>query len=204
MRLKLHPLLASAIATLAVLITANIASAQKTKTIEAGSTTITFGNDFIAALGVLDLSPRPVGPTRWRERVVNFPVVAGAIDLDTAASQILHSGGLTFSAGGGLTQMTLQSFILDTRGVPVITGLVSVQGKLLGRMRLFDLALPSGITLPLKPADSRIILKGVGVSLDTSAAKELNSVFQISAFTGGFDIGTAKIIIDLPGYDDAE
>jgi hypothetical protein len=78
-----------------------------------------------------------------------------------------------------------------------------VDGKLLGRLPLFDLALPGGITLPLKPRDGQIVLKGVVVTLDRTAAGALNSVFHVSAFTGGFGIGTAKVIVDLPRcYDE--
>ncbi len=192
--------LAAPIVALAMLVTANYASAQKTETIEGGRTTVALAGGFVSALGSLDVTPGTVGPTRLYNGVVNFPVTGGTIDLDTAASQILHSGGLTLTAGQ--TKVTLQSFIIDTTSALVITGLVSVDGKLLGRLPLFDLALPSGITLPLKPYDGRILLKGVGVSLDSAAAGALNSVFHVSAFKGGFGIGTAKVVIDLPGHDD--
>ncbi|MGD1106058.1 MAG: hypothetical protein ABR865_03375 [Terracidiphilus sp.] len=201
MRLTSRLSIAAPIVALAMLVSANNAFAQKTETIEGGRTTVALASGFVSALGSLDVTPGTVGPTRLYNGTVNFPVTGGAIDLDTAASQILHSGGLTLTAGQ--TTVTLQSFIIDTTGTPVITGLVSVDGKLLGRLPLFDLALPSGITLPLKPHDGQIILKGVGVTLDSTAAGALNSVFHVSAFTGGFGIGTAKVIIDLPGcYDE--
>jgi len=199
MYLTSHLRLAAPIVALAMLVSANHASAQKTETIEGGRTTVALASGFVAALGSLYVTPGTVSPTRLHNGVINFPVTGGAIDLDTASSQILHSGGLTLIAGQ--TKVTLQSFIIDTTSAPVITGLVSVDGKLLGRLPLFDLALPSGITLPLKPYDGQIILKGVGVSLDSAAAGALNSVFHVSAFKGGFGIGTAKVIIDLAGYD---
>lgn len=202
MRLTLRRCVATTIAALAVLGSADCVSAQKTRAIEGGRTTVTFGSDFISELGVLDVTPRTVSPTRWHNGMVSFPAIGGAIDLDTTASQMLHSGGLTLSAAGGQTQVTLQSFIIDTTSVPVITGLVSVQGKLLGRLPLFDLVLPDGITLPLKPDESRIVLRGIGVSLDSAAASVLNSVFHVSVFKGGFNIGTAKVIVDLPGFDE--
>lgn len=131
---------------------------------------------------MVDVTPRTIGLSGWRDGVVNFPVIGGALDLNTAASQAFHSGGLTFAAGGDQTQMTFQSLILDTTSVPMITGLASVQGKLLGRIPVFDLAHPSGINLPLKPDESRIILKDVGVSLDSAAAQALNSVFPSHCF----------------------
>ncbi len=194
--------LAVPIAALAILISANDASAQKTETIEGGRTTVALSSSFASALTSLGVTPGTVSPTRLHDGVVNFPVTGGAIDLDTAASQILHSGGLTLTAGQ--TKVTLQSFIIDTTSAPMITGLVSVDGKLVGRLPLFDLVLPTGITLPLKAYEGQIILKGVGVSLDSTAAGALNSVFHVSAFKGGFSIGTAKVVIDLSGFDDQD
>ena len=119
--------LAAPIVALSMLVSANIASAQKTETIEGGHTTVALASSFLSALGSLDVTPGTVGPTRLHNGTVNFPVTGGAIDLDTAVSQILHSGGLTLTAGQ--TKVTLQSFIIDTTGAPVITGLVSVDEK---------------------------------------------------------------------------
>jgi hypothetical protein len=202
MRITSRLSFAAPVVTFAMLVSANLASAQKTETIEGGRTTVALANSFVSALGSLDVTPGTVGPTRLYNGTVNFPVTGGAIDLDTTVSQILHSGGLTLTAGQ--TKVTLQSFIIDTTGAPVIKGLVSVDGKLLGRLPLFDLALPSGITLPLKPHDGRIILKGVGITLDSTAAGALNSVFHVSAFEGGFGIGTAKVVVDISGRSDED
>jgi hypothetical protein len=200
MRITSRLSLAVPIVALAMMVSANSSPAQDTATIYGGRTTVTLASGFVSALGSLGVTPGTVGPTELQNGRVNFPVIGGAIDLDTAVGQIVHSGGLTLTAGQ--TQVTLQSFIIDTTGVPVITGLVSVNGKLLGRLPLFDLALPSGITFPLKPHDGRLILNGVGVTLDSTAAGALNSVFHVSAFQGGFGIGTAKAIIEFPGRDD--
>jgi hypothetical protein len=202
MRIRSRLSLSAPIVALAMLVSTSHASAQKTETVEGGRTTVALASGFVSALGSLGVTPGTVNPTHLHNGTVNFPVTGGAIDLDTAASQILHSGGLTLTAGQ--TKVTLQSFIIDTTSAPIITGLVSVDGKLLGRLPLFDLTLPSGITLPLKPYDGQIILKGVGVTLDSTAAGALNSVFHVSAFKGGFGIGTAKVVIDLYGYDEDE
>ena len=194
--------LATPLVALAMLASSTNAAAQKTETIEGGRTTVALASSFVSALGSLGVTPGTVSPTRLSDGSVNFPVTGGAIDLDTAASQIVHSGGLTLTAGQ--TKVTLQSFIIDTTSAPVLTGLVSVNGKLLGRLPLFDLALPNGITLPLKPRDGQLTVKNVGVTLNSAAAGALNSVFHVSAFKGGFGIGTAKVVINLPGYDEED
>ena len=193
---------AAPVMAFAILISAIHASAQKTETIEGGRTTVALAAGFVSALESLDVTPGTVAPTRLHNGTVDFPVIGGAIDRETAVSQTLHSGGLTLIAGK--TAVTLQSFIIDTTSSPMITGLVSVDGKLLGRLPLFDLALPSGITLPLKLHDNRILLRGVAVTLDSAAAEALNSVFHVSAFQGGFNIGTAKVAVDLGGREDED
>ena len=195
---------AAPLAALVIFFSANMASAQNTETIEAGHTTLTLSSVFISALGNLDISPGTVTPTHWHDGVVRFPLTSGAIDLDTATGQMLHSGGLTLSANADQTKITLQSFIITTSGTPVVTGLVSVNEKLIGRMPLFRLTLPAGIALPLTPTGGRIILKNVGVSLDSGAASTLNSVFHVSAFQGGSAIGTARVIIHLADDNDAD
>ncbi len=194
MRLISRLSLAMPILALAMLLP-NRAVGQKTETIEGGRTTVSLANSFVSALGSLGVTPGTVSPSRLSDGKVSFPVIGGAIDLDTAAGQILHSGGLTLTAGP--TKVTLQSFIIDTTVAPVITGLVSVNGKLVGRLPLFDLTLPSGITLPLKPREGQLTLKGIDVTLDGVAAGALNSVFHVSAFKGGFVIGTAKTVVNL-------
>ncbi len=183
-----------------VLVGTSAASAQKTDTIEGGRTTVTLAGSFVSALGTLGVTPGTVSPTELRGAKVNFPITGGAIDLDTASAQILHSGGLTLTAGNN--EVKLQSFIIDTTGTqPMITGLVVVNGKLLGRVALFNLALPSGLTLPLTPSYGVLDLKEVGVTLTATAASALNSVFGITALAGGLDIGTAHVVAILAHCD---
>jgi hypothetical protein len=139
-----------------------------------------------------------VGPTQLRDGVVNFPLTGGAVDLDTAKAQILHSGGLTLAPASSPESaeptVRLESFIIDTTGsAPVITGLVIVKGALIGRVPLFNLQLPAGIKLPLKTQDGQLVLDGVGVTLTSTAAHTLNSVFNVTTLKGDFHIGTAKV-----------
>ena len=173
--------------------------AQDTKTLDSGLTAVKLSSTFTSALQSLNVTPGTVAPTRIRYGKAWFPVTGGAIDLDTAAGNILHSGGLTLTAGGITT--TLQSFIIDTTGAaPVLTGLVSVNGKLIGRVPLFNLALPSGFSVPLKPQGRFLELKGVGVTLTSQAAGALNSVYSVSAFAEGLDIGTADVFAVVAGH----
>jgi hypothetical protein len=175
-----------------LMMTAISAYAQKTETINYGLTAVKLSDTFTSALQSLNITAGTVEPTRIRDGVAGFPVVGGAIDLDTAEANVLHSGGLTLSAGD--TKVLLESFVIDTTGSsPVLTGLVVVNGKLVGRLTLFNLVLPSGLTLPLSADHGVLQLKGVGVNLSSSAAAALNKVFSVKAFADGLDIGTADV-----------
>jgi hypothetical protein len=81
-----------------------------------------------------------------------------------------------------------------TSATPGLTGLVIANGAVVGRIRLFDIALPAGITLPLRPMAGRFFdLDGARLTLNSGAATALNGVFGINAFAGGFPIGTARV-----------
>ena len=198
MRLISHSSLAAPIVALAMLVSANTVSAQKAETIEGGRTTITFADGVIPALGSLGITLGTVNPSGLDNGVASFPVTGGAIDLDTGAGQVLHSGGLTITAGN--SQVIVQSFIVDiTSGIPVITGLVSVNGSVLGRLPIFDLRMDDGLALPLTPQKiGQFTLDGVDLSLDSAAANAINSALNTDALSGGIEIGSACFMVILP------
>jgi hypothetical protein len=175
-----------------LLCVAAVASVAETNTAIFGETKVQLSGDFVSALGNLGVAPGTVFPTRLKHGTVNFPIVAGAVDLTNAKRELIHSGGLTLTAGK--TKVQLQSFTIDTTvAQPVITGIVSVNGKLLGRLPLFNLEFPSNLMLPLVPRGGWITLTEVGVKLSGTAAGALNSVFNVNAFTEGFNIGSANV-----------
>lgn len=193
----------SIIAMVAITVLGASASAQQTRTLFTGRTSVKLSSTFTGALSSLNVPVGRVFPTEVEDGVATFPVTGGAIDLDTAAGNILHSGGLTLKAGD--TKVALQSYIIDTTGKPVITGLVVVNGKLIGRYPLFDITLPAGFSLPLRLKENRLVLKGVGLTLDPWAAGALNGVFGLSGSNaipadGKFPIGTAQVVAYGAGW----
>jgi hypothetical protein len=175
-----------------LLLSISTARAQKTYTVETGRTTVTLADSFISALKSLDVTPGTISPTELKDGRVNFPITGGAIDLETGRGQLLHSGGLTLTAGK--TEVKLQSFIIDSTGSePVITGLVVEDGTLVGRVSLFKIHYPGGITLPLKPNHGVLKRDDLGLSLTATAASALNAAFHVTALSAGVDIGTADV-----------
>ncbi len=185
--------MAAPVAVSALMLAGAPAGAQNTQSTIGGNTSVTLSSTFLSALTTLKVTPSTIGPTQLIGATVNFPVTGGAIDEKTAAAQIVHSGGLTLTAGK--TVVNLQNFIVDTTGSsPIITGLVVANGKLVGRITLFDLTLPSELKVPLYEDAGVLAISDIGVSLDAGAAQALNSAFGVSAFTGGLDVGTAYLL----------
>ena len=98
--------------TLALALVTASAAAQDTRIVQFGSTNVNLSSGFLDALKALNVKPGVIAPTRLVRTQVNFPVIGGAIDLDTAVDNIEHSGGLTLTAGN--TVLGIQNFIIDT------------------------------------------------------------------------------------------
>jgi hypothetical protein len=180
--------------TFVLALASSSAFAQKAETVFAGVTSVKLSGDFVGALQSLGVKPGTIAPTRLRNGTVNFPVVGGAIDLQSLKGEIIHSGGLTLTAGA--TQVRLQAFTIDTTGAPVLvlTGLVAVDGVLLGRVRLFDVDLSKS---SIQVKDDVLRITGAVLTLDKDAAGDLNTIFGVKAFAAKFPIGTAKVLAIL-------
>jgi len=170
---------------------ATAASLQAAPTVQPvnGSTSVELSADFINALGALGLTPGTVGRGSLRGTTARFPISGGAIDIGTLKVEIAHDGGLSLSTDGVVVR--LFNFNIDTTGsTPVLTGLVVVNGDFLGRLPLFDLELTEGPTQRLR----FLFLRNVNVTLSAVAADALNSIFGVTAFVEGFDIGVARVV----------
>lgn len=154
-----------------------------------GTTSVNLSSEFAGALGTLQISPSSAFPGRLVRARAIFPITTATLDSDTVRGEISHTGGLILRRGS--TIVRLESFVIDTTGAGgiVLTGLVSANGSVVGRIPLFDLILPGSFL-----ADPALIrLDGVSVTLRPEAAAALNTVFETTAFTARFNIGTASV-----------
>jgi hypothetical protein len=181
------------VATIAIVTSA--AHAAPTQTVRFGETAVRLDAGFLGALDTLGVAPSAIGPARLvadrRGNVfAGFPITTGRVDLGTARGEISHVGGLRLRAGN--TTVELTDFDIDTTPArPVLTGLVTVNGDLVGRLPLFNLTLPA-VSLPLQPQFGVVLqIPGVQLTLTDAAAGALNGVFGITALTGGIPIGLA-------------
>jgi hypothetical protein len=168
-----------------------IAAHAQVLDVRAGITTVNLSSSFVSALGTLKVTPSALSGSQLGGTYIDFPIVDGALDLSTGEAEITHGGGLRLTAGK--TVVDLRDFIIDaTSSQPTITGLVIADGKLVGRVTLFNLAISSKDV----QADGGFLLyiQDVGVTLTSGAATTLDSVFGTTALKGGTGIGTATVI----------
>ena len=138
------------VSALVVLGTQSVFAAAAPKTAvqtDRGYTAVTLDANLIPTLGSLGVNLSPLAPSTLfnaSEGKASFPVVAGIFDPNSTTAEIDHSGGLILSGGG--TQLVVSSFLINipSAGSPVITGLATLNGALVGRLPLFDLGL-SGV-----------------------------------------------------------
>ncbi|NJK74931.1 MAG: hypothetical protein HC942_13810 [Microcoleus sp. SU_5_6] len=157
-----------------------------------GKTSVTLSSDLVNALGALNVQAEGFGGTKINSGIAAFGITGGAADLDTSKVEIVHSGGLTLKAGN--TTVNLSDFVISNLGDSrsILTGLVTVNGDLVTRAPLFDL---QGGELDTSTSEdlTNLDLKNVAVKLKDEAASVLNQAFGVTAFTAGFNIGTANV-----------
>jgi hypothetical protein len=184
---------------------AGTASAAPSLQFVGGNTRVLLSDDLLGALTSLNVTPAAVRPGRLETvrngaRVV-YPIPTGELDAEGPKLEVLHSGGLTLSAGQ--VRVALTSFIIENlNGAPRLTGIVKVNDTILGRVPLFDLALTQAPALTPNGAVTRIELDLVEVTLSAEAAEALNEAFGLSGvFTEGFPVGTARVLGRLRDRD---
>ena len=169
------------------------AVAAPTAQIYSGYTLVELLPGFVDALTSLQIAPSKNLPATLYQRIAYFPITGGRLDAANAKGEVPHSGGLKLTRGA--TQVIISDFIIDTASAaPRLTGIVTANGSIVGRIPLFNLQLPA-LTLPLTlpPGPEVLLIEGSKVTLTQEAATALNGVFGTNAFVGGFNVGIASV-----------
>lgn len=201
----------AAVAAAAAFALATPASAAPSVQLTSGVTQVALSSEFVGALGSLGVTPDNVLPGALlvgsRGARVAFPIPTGELDGTGPKVEILHSGGLTLTAGG--TRVALTSFVIENLGGRLqLTGVVKANDSIVGRIPLFDIALTAAPSLS-EPTKRRVFgigssvltIKGAEVTLAKPAAEALNTVFGVSAFVEGFPIGVAEVSARVSDLD---
>ena len=169
------------------------AVAAPTAQIYSGYTLVELLPGFVDALTSLQIAPSKNLPATLYQRIAYFPITGGRLDAASAKGEVPHSGGLKLTRGA--TQVIISDFIIDTASAaPRLTGIVTANGSIVGRIPLFNLQLPA-LTLPLTlpPGPEVLLIEGSKVTLTQEVATALNGVFGTNAFVGGFNVGIASV-----------
>jgi hypothetical protein len=189
--------IAVSVATAALTLSPIIAQAQKIYIVDGGRTTLTLSKTVMADFTKLGITPTAIAGSQLYNNQIYFPITSGAVNLENAYGQMLHAGGINLTAG--TKQVRLDSFIFSTSGEEsLVTALVIVDGKFLGRIRVFDLELPSNLSLPLDPKDGDFFLGGVKWNLDPQAVAALNDAFKTNVFENNLFIGNSLSLVLMP------
>jgi hypothetical protein len=188
--------LASAIAALAfVALALSATAAQSTERhggttipVTGGKTLLKINEGTAAAIsdaGVeVEATGAAVDPTAKRPFFA-FPIVGGKVDKDPLSGQIVHSGGLSFSAGS--KSVVVRRFVIDLdRGI--LTAEVAGTQQ---RIALLRLGAPEGGT---EVGPEKLVLRGVKAKLTGQAATALNEAFDTDLFEAGLPVGKATVI----------
>lgn len=159
-----------------------------------GDTTVALDAGAAGALQSLGVAVAPITPASAGPAGITFPITNGLLNPDSFAGRIGHSGGLTFSKGE--TRVDLRRFTIKIDSNPDLSGIVSVNGKRVGRVELFSLDLSK---LQAVKSSEDIQLSGVTLKLTKGAADALNGAFKVTAFTEGLVIGQASTDTDIVG-----
>lgn len=156
-----------------------------------GATSVTLSSTLVTALSQLQVSVSALSDGKLSRRgVASFPITSATVDLGTASAEFLHSGGLVLK--GGSTEVVLSNFLIDTTGETFeLTGTVSANGAVVGRLPLFNIALADNSIIATRT--SRLRVNSASLTLTAEAASALNGVFNVTAFTAGIPVGTALL-----------
>ncbi len=172
-----------------------------------GETKVRLSTELVEALGSLGVTPDNVLPGALEAEdegvFAEFPIPTGELDLDGPVLEILHSGGLTLTAGE--TRVALTSFIIENLdGLLQLTGIVKANDSIVGRIPLFDVELTRSPEVAGDPTIGVGILRirGANLTLTEVAADALNGAFGLDGvFTAGFPIGTARVYARIRDRD---
>lgn len=191
--------LAAYVLALAFTLYAASAQAQGISAVNGGRSTIALNLSFVTTLADAGLGLTGADASQRAAGFITFPITSGAINVGTAAGQILHSGGIVLNSP--TTTVTLDCLIVDTLGANAfVTALVEVNGTFIGRVKLFDFVLPRPGILPNVSSHGIFNISGAQLTLDDEAANALNIAFGSKAFVPGTEVGDwqSMVLVPLP------
>jgi uncharacterized repeat protein (TIGR01451 family) len=167
--------------------------------VDAGQTTLTFGQQMMDTLNAEGIFVGAMGMATRRSQSFVFPVANGGFHLPSARAEVGHQGGLLLVKGS--VQLFISALYFDTTGdEPVLTGHVLRSGnpavnggvEMLGRMPLLTLTLPT-LPLPYPPSSRSVFIGTIGAQSTTDLVSLLSASFGATRFRAGEIAGGMSI-----------
>ncbi len=148
-----------------------------------GATSVRLSQELLGALGSLGVVPDNVlpgglHPTSQGATVV-FPIPTGELDAQGPVLEIIHSGGLTLTAGD--TRVALTSFIIENIGNDLrLSGVVKANDTIVGRIPLFRIALTQApeVTPGAGSGAGRLKVEGAELTLTRPRGSDVERRFR--------------------------
>lgn len=170
------------------------------------SSSVALDQGFTGALESLEVSPGTVGDASLENGSVSFPITGGNVTVYEPGTvdpyvqgRIEHNGsGLSLTKGD--TRVELTDFVIDPGKPATLSGKVTANGETVADSTvLFDLDGSTLQPIQTNAEEGTATLTGTTVRLSGGAADALNQAFDTDAVQGGLTVGTATIVVNLPG-----
>ena len=155
-----------------------------------GRLTVNFSSSFLNSASGAGITITDLSGSALANGSAVFTGVGGALDVNSAAGELMHDGGYILTVGSNTLRM--QNLVIDTTNLsaPVITALTIVNGTVMGRIPLFTLLAPPGFVTPLPSTAGTVLLSGIFIYIAPAAASELNSLLGGNVISAGLAAGT--------------
>ena len=155
-----------------------------------GRLTVNFSPGFLSSVNGAGITITDLSGNALQNGSSVFTGVGGALDVTSAAGELMHDGGFILTVGSNTVRM--QNLVIDTTNLssPVIIALSIVNGSVTGRVPLFTLLAPPGFVTPLPSTAGTVLLSGIFIYIAPAAASELNSLLGSNVIPAGLAAGT--------------
>ncbi len=155
-----------------------------------GRLTINFDPTFIQNVQSIGISITDLNGNALVNNSLTMTSVGGSLDVTNGAGEVLHTGGIMLKIGSNVVRV--ENMVIDTTNssTPEITGLYVINGKILGRIPVFTLSAPPGITVPLPVNAGTTSLNGIYINIAAATAMQLNTLIGGNAVPTGSNAGT--------------
>lgn len=145
-------------------------------------TVLALNEDVAAVLEQKKVTVAPLEPAGPDDAGVQFPITGGAVDSETLAGSIKHSGGLLFTAGRETLEVT--DFVADTEAGT----LTATAGA--AELPILDLDL-TGVKKSTQ--GGAIVASGITATLSGYGAEAMNAILGVNFFKEGLPLGELTV-----------